>query len=186
MRQHKEHMKIEKYQLGHRPDVQKYLTALCILAMLLTFCGSTLLAQTSGSSASQQVTIEVKPVSKISISGNPGPLVIHRVVSTSNANSVSDENTKYSLITNVDNMKIVASINDRMPLGTRLMMKVTNKRASSTGLVDVSNATIPVDVVTGISKGRDIDQSISYTFAANTEVQEVQAQSRTITLTLTN
>ncbi len=179
-------MNTEKHQLVNRQDVQRVLGVILSMALLLALCSSTLYAQISSSSASQQVTIEVKPVSKISVSGNPGPLVIQKDVSAAYTNSISDENTKYSLVTNVDNMKIVASINDRMPEGTRLMMKVTNDRASSSGLVDVSNATIPVDVVTGINKGRDVDQLISYTFAANEEVNEIQAQSRTITLTLTN
>jgi hypothetical protein len=99
---------------------------------------------------------------------------------------VSDENTKYSLVTNIDNMKIVASISDRMPAGTKLMIKLASSKAASVGLVDLSNALTPVDVVRSIRKGSDVDQSISYTFAANAEVDDIPSQSRVITLTLTN
>jgi hypothetical protein len=83
-------------------------------------------------------------------------------------------------------MNIIVSINDRMPSGTKLMIKLTSSRAASVGLVDVSRVLSPVDVVRGIRRGSDVDQSISYTFAANADVSEIPAQSRTITLTLTN
>jgi hypothetical protein len=145
-----------------------------------------LCAQGSGSTAIQSVTVEVKPIAKISVTGNPSPLMINNAVPGSDLTSISDESSKYSLVTNVDNMKIVASISDRMPAGTKLMIKMLSSKAASAGLVDVSNALTPVDVVTGIGKGSEADQSISYTFAANSDVNKIPVQSRTITLTLTN
>jgi hypothetical protein len=145
-----------------------------------------MLAQTEGSSATQSVTIEVKPITKISVTGNPNPLTITDAIPGSNFSSVSDVNTKYSLTTNLDNMKIVASINDRMPSGTRLMIKLSSSRASSAGTIDLSGAVTPIDVVTGISKCSETNQTIDYTFAANEDVSEVPTQTRVVTLTLTN
>jgi hypothetical protein len=145
-----------------------------------------LMAQDRGSSATQSVTLEVKPIAKISVAGNMNPLVINDALPGSGLASVSDENTKYSLVTNVDNMKIVASINDRMPAGTKLMIKLTSSKAASAGVVDLSSALTPVDVVRGIGRGSDVNQSISYTFAANTEIDDIPSQSRMVTLTLTN
>jgi hypothetical protein len=83
-------------------------------------------------------------------------------------------------------MKIVASINDKMPAGTKLMLKLSSSKAASSGLVDLSDAMSPVDVVTGLSKASDMNQSISYTFAANSDEYEIPTQTRVITLTLTN
>ena len=163
----------------------KSLTAI-VLFLLAIFASAELRSQSFNNTASQLVTLEVKPISKISVAGNPGQLSIKDNALESETASISDENTKYSLSTNVGNMKIVASINDRMPAGTKLMIKLASSKAASAGAVDLSNATAPVNVVTGISKGVETDQTISYTFAANADVTEIPATSRMITLTLTN
>ena len=143
------------------------------------------LAQTS-SSVSQTVTIEVRAVTKIAVTGNPGPLFVTDMGSASEALTVSDNSTKYSMLTNLENMKIVASINGAMPQGTKLMVKLETSSGLSNGFVDVSNASTPVDVVTGIGKGSDRNQSITYAFAADPSVTQLNTDSRIVTLTLTN
>lgn len=156
------------------------------MVLLVLISTATLWAQDGNSRVTQTVTIEVKPIARLSVTGNPSPLIINDAVPGSDLLSVSDENTKYSLTTNLDNMKIVASINDKMPAGTKLMVKLSSSKAASTGLVDLSGALNPVDVVTGLSKASDMNQSISYTFAANSDVYEIPTQTRVVTLTLTN
>ena len=153
--------------------------AICLLIPLVA------LAQT-GSSVVQTLNIEVKPITKIAVSGNPGALYITDASAGSDVLSVSDNNSNYSMMTNLDNMKIVASINDPMPEGTRLMMKLESSKGSSSGLVDVSNAMSPVEVVTALGKGSDLNQSITYTFAANASIGQLNVDSRVVTLTLTN
>lgn len=139
-----------------------------------------------GSSVSQTLTIEVKPITQLVVSGSPNPLVINDAVAGSELTSVTDNNTKYSVTTNVDNMKIVASISDLMPAGTRLMLNLASTKGVSRGTVDISGALSPVEVVSGLGKGNEVDQSINYIFAANASAGRVTTQSRTITLTLTN
>ncbi len=166
--------------------ISTFVKTISIIVIMIVVASAGLMAQGRGNSATQSVTLEVKPIAKISVAGYLTPLIINDALPGSGLASVSDENTKYSLVTNIDNMKIVASINDRMPTGTKLMIKLTSSKAASAGLVDLSNALTPVDVVRGIKKGSDVGQSISYTFAANAEVDDIPSQSRTITLTLTN
>lgn len=161
----------------------KILTSI-IASMVVTSGG--LWAQTEGSSVSQSVTIEVRPITKISVSGDPGPLIINDVAAESNPLFVRDNNTKYSLTTNLDLMKIVASINDKMPDGTKLMVMLSSSKGRSAGTVDLSDAMSPVDVVTGIGRCSDMNESISYTFAAREGIDEVPVQSRVVTLTLTD
>ena len=153
--------------------------AICLLIPLVA------LAQT-GSSVVQTLNIEVKPITKIAVSGNPGALYITDASAGSDVLTVSDNNSNYSMMTNLDNMKIVASINNPMPEGTRLMMKLESSKGSSSGLVDVSNAMSPVEVVTALGKGSDLNQSITYTFAANASIGQLNVDSRVVTLTLTN
>ncbi|MBN1398286.1 MAG: hypothetical protein JXA06_09680 [Bacteroidetes bacterium] len=163
-----------------RTSAQTEKIVVILIALILT--SFNLMAQGYTNVATQNVMIEVKPIAKISVDGSPKPLII----SENFSGSVSDDNTKYSLVTNVDNMKIVASIDNPMPAGTKLMVKLSSSRAASAGLVDLSNALTPLDVVRGIGRGSDVDQSISYTFAANQDIDEITQQSRTVTLTLTN
>ncbi len=156
------------------------------MVLLIIASSGAIWAQAGSSSVTQVLTVEVKPITRLSVTGNPNPLIIGDAVAGSNSSFVSDENTKYSLTTNLENMKIVASINDKMPTGTMLMVKLSSSKAASTGSVDLSSALSPVDVVTGLSKSSDMNESISYTFAANSDVNEIPTQTRVVTLTLTN
>jgi hypothetical protein len=151
------------------------------IAGLMVFTVSTLSAQAT---ASQSLLLEVKPVSKIAVSGNPGALVISDAIAGGDLVSVSDNSTTYSLLTNLENMKIVASISARMPEGTWLMIRLESSRGTSMGTVDLSNALTPVDVVTGVSKGTEQNQPVTYVFAANADVGQIPSDSRTITLTI--
>ncbi|MBF8296371.1 MAG: hypothetical protein HW389_2916 [Bacteroidetes bacterium] len=162
-----------------RPPSIRLSLAICLLIPLVA------LAQT-GSSVVQTLNIEVKPITKIAVSGNPGALYITDASAGSDVLSVSDNNSNYSMMTNLDNMKIVASINNPMPEGTRLMMKLESSKGSSNGFVDVSSAMSPVEVVTALGKGSDLNQSITYTFAANASIGQINVDSRVVTLTLTN
>ena len=139
-----------------------------------------------GSSVTQNVTIEVKPVFKIAVNGDPQPLVIQNGVAGEAKASVTDNSTSYSILTNVDNMKIAASISDPMPAGTQLLMALSSSKGASLGSVDISGAHTPVDLVAGIGMGVDADQNITYTLVADATVGQVPAQTRVVTLTLTN
>lgn len=174
------------YLLKIREVIRVKILSAIVLFLLVILTSVELRSQVVNNTATQTITLEVKPITKISVTGNLNPLIIKDDVRGSDLTSISDENTKYSLTTNIDNMKIVASINDRMPQGTKLMIKLASSKAASNGVVDLSNAMTPVNVVTGINRGREQDQTISYTFAANADVTEIPATSRMVTLTLTN
>jgi len=167
------------------PSTIHMVKTLSSLFLAFVFLSIAALAQSS-EYVTQTVTIEVKPVTKIVVSGNPGPLIVGDAIPGSNLSSVDDENTKYSLTTNLENMKVVASIDQGMPDGTKLLVHLRTSKGLSLGSVDISRAYAPVDVVTGIGKSSDKDQSIKYTFAADAAVGEIPSQSRTVTLTLTN
>lgn len=156
------------------------------LSLIICFLVPAVLLAQRESSVTQTLTVEVKPITKIAVSGNPGALLITDVNASSEVLAVSDNNSKYSMLTNLDNMKIVASINDPMPSGTRLLLRLESSKGLSDGLVDVSNARSPVEVVSSLGKGSDLNQTISYTFAADASAGQISTDSRVITLTLTN
>ena len=143
-------------------------------------------AAQNGSVATQTVTVEVKPITKITISGSPEALVINSGVAWPELTSVDDNSTRYSITTNLENTKIVASISDRMPAGTKLLISLGSVKGVSAGTVDLSDATEPVSVVAGIGRGNDPAQPIRYTFAADASVGTIESDSRVVTLTLTD
>ncbi len=134
----------EETQVGHQFQAP-IVKITIILVILLPLVKADVVAQSN--SASQSILLEVRPVTKISIMGGIVPLVINDAVAGSGLIAVSDESSKYSLVTNADNMKIVASINEHAPAGTRLLINVSSGNATSAGLVDISNALIPIDEI---------------------------------------
>lgn len=143
-------------------------------------------AQEYGSSVQQNITVEVKPITSIVVSGNPSQLTIVDPPAGENAYAtVVDRSTSYSVVTNLDRMKIVASISDPMPVGTRLMIALGSSKGKSTGIIDISTATSPQTAIEGLGRGADKSQPISYIFAANAIAGEIESGSRVVTLTVT-
>lgn len=157
-----------------------------LILTLLLLVVSTGLAQKSGSSVTQTVTIEVRPITKILVTGNPGSLMITEPAGGESMSAVSDQSTRYHMLTNLENMKIVASINRPMPEGTQLRIQLGTQRGVSSGPVDLTSSVSPVTVVSGIGKGSELNQPISYTFAAAAAVENLDTDSRIVTLTLTD
>ncbi|MGB2868901.1 MAG: hypothetical protein WBD36_10645 [Bacteroidota bacterium] len=159
-------------------------TALRILVVLGV--AGTMASAQEGTSVTQLVTIEVRPITQISVSGDPSPLVITDAIPGGDLTPVVDNHTTYSITTNLDNMKIVASIDEQMPAGTRLMVSLSSSKALSSGVVDLTDALSPVTVVSGLSRVTDKDQQISYVFAANADAPELESATRVVTLTVSN
>lgn len=140
--------------------------------------------------ATQNVTLAVSAVYKIATSGNPGPLTITTGTAGVDAlTSVSDNSTNYSITQNYGNtVKITAHMDSPLSSGYTLEMALASTKGTSAGTVDISNATSgsAVDLVTGIQRGADANQTISYTFSATASAGTLTSTSKTVTLTLTN
>lgn len=140
--------------------------------------------------ATQNVTLAVNTVYKIATSGNPGPLTITDGTAGVDAlSSVSDNSTAYSITQNFGNtVKITAHMDAALPAGYTLSLNLASTKGSSTGTVDISNATSgsAVDMVTNIQRGADAGQAIGYTFSATASAGTLASTTKTVTLTLTN
>jgi hypothetical protein len=154
-------------------------------ALLSAFLAISVMAQGSAS-VDQRLTIEVKSVVGMTVSGDPRPLVIENGTAGTNLLSVTDQSTSYSIVTNIENMKIAASIDNAVPEGTQLLLTLASARGTSHGPVEITRAQVPVEVVSAIGRGADRDQEIRYTFIADASVGEIPRQSRVVTLTLTD
>ncbi len=140
--------------------------------------------------ANQTVTLAVNAVYKIATSGNPGALTITTGTAGVEAlTSVSDNSTTYSITQNVANtVKVTAHMDAVLGAGYSLLLNLASTKGTSAGDVDISNALSgsAVDIVTGISRGADAGQVITYTFSANASAGTLASTTKTVTLTLTN
>ncbi|HMK38805.1 MAG TPA: hypothetical protein VK569_05655 [Bacteroidota bacterium] len=134
-------------------------------------------------SATQRIVMEVKPVTRLVVSGAPSPLLI---TAGGGGGSVTDRASRYSLVTNIGGMRIAASIDRPMPSGTSLAIMLESSRGTSRGEVDITGSTVSTDVVAGIRPGSERDQTITYRFSALPGIADLASQERTVTLTLTD
>jgi len=164
-----------------------------IKSIIITFVvGSVFAVQAAlaQSTATQSVNLTVSTVYKISTSGNPSALTVTTGTAGTDAlTSVSDNSTTYSITQNFGNtVKITANLDAALQAGYTLNINMVSTKGTSAGSVNISNATSgsALSVVTGINRGADAGQTISYTFAALASAGMLTSTTRTVTLTLTN
>jgi hypothetical protein len=162
------------------------------LVIIATVALSTFAIQASfaQASANQSLSLAVNTIYKISTSGNPGALTVATGTAGTDAlTSVSDNSTTYSITQNFGNtVKVTANLDAALSAGYALNIALASVKGTSAGSVDISNATSgsALSVVTGIAKGADAGQSITYTFSALASAGTLSSTAKTVTLTLTN
>jgi DNA-binding response OmpR family regulator len=150
-----------------------------ILSCLMLFAAATAGAQ---STATQSVSYQVDAINQIAVTGTPS-LVVNTAVAGSAPTSATSTGSTWAVTTNQTGAKITASINSNMPAGVTLSATLgAPAGASSAGIKALT--TVPVDMVTGITKlaasGLAIDYQLDATAAAGP-----QSGTRTVTYTIT-
>jgi hypothetical protein len=152
-----------------------------VVASLFIFVGFQAMA---GNQAQQIVNFQVNPINEISVSGNPGTLIINSATAGQDPDPAEDTSTTYSVTTNEENKKIVGKIDSTMPQYTTLEVQLAAPQGgSSAGYIALG--TTDQNLVTGISKLSESGKQISYRFSAQAEAGTLNG-SRTVTLTLTD
>ena len=122
----------------------------------------------------------------ISVSGDPGPLVINGAIAGSEPTSVTDATTTYSVQTTPNNQRITGELNSAMPANTTLRIEL-QPPTGATGMGEVSLSTTAQNLVTSIPHHTDEGGlSITYKFCATVSAGIVSPTSRTVTLTVTS
>ena len=163
----------------------KSLVVITVLVALNTLAFQEACSQTS---ATQTVTLQVSSIQKLTVSGNPAPLIINAgTAGTEGLTSVSDATTSYSETHNsTAPLKITAGIDVVLGTGYTLQIALASTKGTSSGTVDISNATTAVTVVTAIAKGSDNGKVITYTFSATAAAGVLLSTTKTVTLTITS
>jgi hypothetical protein len=166
--------------------MRKPLVTLALAGLSILIVGNTF-AQTN---ATQNVTLTVNTVYKISTSGNPGSMTVTTGTAGTDAlSSVSDNSTSYGITQNFGNtVKLTANLDAALSAGYALQINMASTKGTSAGTVDISNATSgsAVNVVTSINRGADAGQMITYTFSALASAGMLSSTNKTVTFTLTN
>lgn len=156
----------------------KYIAAAILTSGLLS------LAAFAGDTATQVVTFAVSPINELSVSGNPGQLIVSTATAGEAPNVVMDATTSYAITTNEEGRKIVGSIDNPMPNGVDLrVLLAAPEGATSTGPMVLG--TSPVDLVTGISTLNDVSKTITYALSATSAAGVIPSASRVVTFTVT-
>jgi hypothetical protein len=158
-------------------------TVLILLVALSAFAFQTVFAQT----ATQLVTLEVKVVNKINVSGPVSLTIDDAIPGGAGLQPVSNNSTSYNITHNGSAAgKITAAINSGLPAGIILDLTLASSLGTSKGMQNISNASVAVDVVDGINQGKDATQMITYNFSATPEAGVFASTVKTVTLTVTD
>jgi hypothetical protein len=161
----------------------KKLTVLIALVALSAFAFQAAFSQ----AATQLVTLEVKTVNKINISGPVSLSIDDAIPGGAGLLPVSNNSTSYNITHNGSSTgKITASINSGLPAGITLQLTLASTLGTSKGIQNISNATVALDVVDGINRGKDATQMITYNFSATPEAGVFNSTVKTVTLTVTD
>ncbi|WP_286975073.1 hypothetical protein [Acetomicrobium sp. UBA5826] len=161
-------------------NTKKALTVILTMALVLGVYGVAHAADT----ATQSVSFEVAEINEITVSGNPGTLVINAAAPGNDPAPATDSSTTYAITTNGNGKVITAAIDTPMPAGLTLKVKLDAQDVGASQGDVVLDATAD-PVVTGISKVAKKDLTITYTLSATAEA-EAGSGSRTVTFTLTD
>ena len=159
----------------------KKLVAFSVVVLLLGVYGIAYSANT----ATQLVTFEVQSLDEITVSGNPGALIISTATAGGDPDPATDATTTYSVSTNGTNKKITGSIDAAMPANTALNVTLTAPTGgTSAGAVTLTTAA--QDLVNGITQLAESGLTIGYEFTATAAAGIVPSSSRTVTFTVTD
>jgi len=166
--------------------MKKNLAVLSVLALALLFAGTSF----AQNSANQTVNLVVNSVQRLAITGSPITMTISAgTVGVDALTPVTDNSTSYSMTHNASStLRITANLDAALAAGYTLQVNLASVRGTSSGTVDISNATASsaVAVVTGIAHGAEANSAITYTFSANASAGVLASTQKTVTLTLTN
>lgn len=157
-----------------------------LLAVSLTMFSTMSFAQMSNATASQNLSLAVQQVYKLTTTSSvPALTISDGVAGTNDLSTVSDNSTSYSIThNNASKAKITAQLSSALGTGYILKINLASSKGTSAGDVDISGATAQT-VVSGINPGADATQGITYTFDAQASAGALASTARTVTMTLT-
>ena len=159
--------------------MQKKIFAIILTGMIFCLTGIAF----AGNSTTQTVTFQVNAINEITVSGNPGALIVSTATAGSEPDQVSDSSTTYNITTNGSNKKITGQLDSAMPSDTTLTVSLVAP-SGGTSAGDVALSATAANLVTDINKKKGSSLGITYKFSATVDAGIISSTSRTATLTI--
>jgi hypothetical protein len=150
-----------------------------LAAIVMVAAASTIEAQT----ATQNVTIQVNAISRISVTGGAQSLTITTATAGSEPTDAT-ASVNWAITTNQTNQKVTGSLDVAMPANVTLAANLAAP-AGATSAGSAVLGTTAVDLVTGISTLAQGGLGLTYTLSATAAAGVVASTSRTVTYTIT-
>jgi len=162
---------------------RKLIIGLVVLALIFSRTIFTVLVF-ADIEVSHDVTVEIRDISSIRLDGGDVNLIIDNV-STGNTDSMEATDSSCSLsyvISSSSLKKITAELEFPYPTGITLYVAVTSESGQNLGEVELTNN--PTDVIRGLRRCIDTNQTITYRAVASIEYVDIQSETRTVTYTI--
>jgi hypothetical protein len=137
----------------------------------------------AASSVNSTVTLQVNSITAISVSGNPGSLVIGTATAGSAPDAAVDATTTYSITHNNTSAHITAALNVAMP-GTTTLGVNLQAPTGGTSAGNVNLTATAQNVVTSIGPTNQSGKTITYTFTATAADGILTSFNKTVTFTI--
>ena len=161
--------------------MRKLITGLAVLFLLAVLINLAM----GANQATQTVTYEVSAINEITVSGDPGNLVVNTATAGSQPTADTDATTTWAITTNQSSKKMTGAIDTNMPANTTLQVNLAAP-TGGTGEGDVTLSTTAADLVTSIATVAESGLTITYTLSATIAAGVVAQAQKTVTLTLTD
>jgi hypothetical protein len=145
---------------------------------LVVFAALCLAAPALAQSATQTLHIEIRPISRLAVTG----ALTFTLPSRSGTASVVASSATYAITTNEDNRRILVAIDEAMPAGASLRMRMTTP--SGTAGEELTLSTEPQTAVAGISRLNAKDLGIDFALVIGDRAVIPAATTRTVKVTL--
>lgn len=128
----------------------------------------------------QNVSVGVSPILVMSVSGNPMMQVVDRSHRSGRVTLV-DPSTFYNLTSNVDNVRLEATLDMPLPTGVRMEVRLQSSLGRSHGWVPLTASST---VLSGMKRGLENGQTITYRLVIAEDVDELPLQYRRVAFSL--
>jgi len=158
---------------AHRPTIIVLTLATCLFSSALP----------AADTATQRITIEVKPIDEIALTGERPTLTIGTATAGEAPAAVTADGGAYAITTNGSDRKITASIAKALPPGVTLSVAM-DAPAGGTSLGWQALSAAPAELVTGITRIAQSGIPVRYRLAATLDAGILSVKTETVTLTI--
>ena len=138
-------------------------------------------SQGIGQTATQNISIDIRPISRLAVAGSTTMTIPAR--GAAGAPTVSTATATYAVTTNEDNRRITVALDEPMPTGVTLRMKM-DAPAGAVAEDELELSTDPRTAVTGISRQATRDLGIIFSLETARGAVVPAATNRTVKVTM--